>query len=90
MLKFTRLVGIWSSVPMLLFRPFGSEGTSAKFCYVLPSDDILVHGDIRGGEYHEGRIGGLAMEVRISVMLRDLLGVLGFAAVICKWGRKHM
>jgi hypothetical protein len=26
------------------------------------------------------------MEVRISVMLRVLLGILGFTATICKWG----
>jgi hypothetical protein len=30
---------------------------------MLPSDEILVHGEIRGIEYHEGWIGGLAMEV---------------------------
>ena len=63
---------------MLLFRPFGSGGNGAKLCSVLPSDDILVHGEIRGGEYHEGRIGGLAMEVRVCVLLRNFLGVLDF------------
>jgi hypothetical protein len=47
-----------------------------KLSYVLPSDDILVHGEIRGGEYHECWVGGLAMGVRVSVMLRDLIGVL--------------
>jgi hypothetical protein len=29
---------------------------------------------VRDGEYHEGRIGRLAMEVRVSALLRDLLG----------------
>jgi hypothetical protein len=47
----------------------------------------LFHGEVRGGEYHEDRIGVLAMEVQVSVLLRDLLGVLGFAAAVCKWGR---
>jgi hypothetical protein len=42
----------------------------------------LVHGEVRGGEYHEGRIGGLALEVRVSTLLRDLLGVLGFATAV--------
>jgi hypothetical protein len=37
-----------------LFRPFGSEGSGAKICSVLSPGDILVHGEIRGGEYHEG------------------------------------
>ena len=75
---------------MLLFQPFGSGGSGAKLCSLLPSGDILVHGEVRGGEYHDGRIGGLAMEVRVSVLLRDLLGVPGFAAAVCKWGRQHM
>ena len=44
----------------------------------------FLHDEVRGGEYHEGRIGGLAMEVRVSVMLRDLLGVLGLATTTCK------
>jgi hypothetical protein len=74
---------------MLLFRPFGSRGSDAKLCSVLPSDDIMVHDEIRGEEYYEGRIGGLTIEVRVSVLLRDLLGVLGFAAAICKWERHH-
>ena len=60
---------------MLLFRPFGSGGSGAKLCTVLPASDILVHGDVSDGEFHEGRIGGLAMEVRVFVLLRDLLGV---------------
>jgi hypothetical protein len=49
----------------------------------------LVHGEVRGEEYHEGRIRGLAMEVRISSLFRDLLGVLGFEATVCKWGWQH-
>jgi hypothetical protein len=36
----------------------------------------LVYGEVRGGEYHEGWIGGLAMEIRVYALLRDLLGVL--------------
>jgi hypothetical protein len=75
---------------MLLFRTFCSTGSGAKLCSVLPSDDILVHGKIISGEYHEAWIGGLAMEVRVSVMLRDLLGVLVFVAAVCKWRRQHM
>jgi hypothetical protein len=73
---------------MILFQLFSSGG-SGKLCSVLPSGDILVHGEIIGGEYDEGQIGGLAMEVRVSVLLRDLLGILGFTAAICKWGRQH-
>jgi hypothetical protein len=29
------------------------------------------------------------MKVRVSKQLRDFLGVLAFAAVVCKWGRQH-
>jgi hypothetical protein len=58
----------------------------AKLYFVFPSDDILIHGEIRGMKYHEGRTVGLAMEVRVSVMLRDLLGVLDVATAVCKWG----
>jgi hypothetical protein len=50
---------------------------------------LLVHGKVRGGEYHEGLIGGLAMKVRVSALLRDLLSVLGFAATVWKWGWQH-
>jgi hypothetical protein len=39
------------------------------------------HGEVRDEEYHEGQIGGLAMEVQVSTLLRDLIGVLDFAAV---------
>jgi hypothetical protein len=42
----------------------------------------LVHGEVRGGEYHKGWIEGLAIEVRVSALLRDLLGVLVFAAAV--------
>jgi hypothetical protein len=66
---------------------FDRLGSGTKLCYVLSSDDILVHDEIRSGEYHEGWIGGLAMEVRVCVMLRDMLGVFGFATVVCKCGR---
>jgi hypothetical protein len=71
---------------MLLFRPVGSKGSGAEIFSVLPSDDILVHGEIRGGEYHEGWIEGLAIVVPSSAMLRDLLGAPGYAIVVCKWG----
>ena len=60
---------------MLLFRPFGSGGSGAKLCTVLPASDFLIHGDVSDGEFHDGRIAGLAMEVQVSVLLRDLLGV---------------
>jgi hypothetical protein len=45
---------------MLLFRLFGSGGSGAKLCSLLPSRWHLVHGEVRDGEYHENRIGGLA------------------------------
>jgi hypothetical protein len=54
---------------------------------VLPSYKILVHGEVRGGEYHEERIGGLVKEVEVFVLLRELLGVLCFAEAVWKWGR---
>jgi hypothetical protein len=81
--------GIPSRAFMLLFRSFGSGGSGAKLYSFLPPGDIF-HGEVRGGEYHGGRIGGLAMEVRVSALLRDLLGFPGFTAAICKWGRHHM
>jgi hypothetical protein len=71
---------------MLLFRPFGSGGSDTKLCYVLSLDVILVHSEIRGGEYHEGPIRELAMEVQVFVMLTDLLGVLDVATKVCKCG----
>jgi hypothetical protein len=67
---------------MLLFQPFDFGGTNAKLCSMLPSNDILVHGEIRGGEYHDGRIGGLAMKVQVSALLRHLLGIPGFATTV--------
>jgi hypothetical protein len=60
-----------------------------KLCSVSPSDDILVHGEIRGGKYDEGRIGGLAIEVQVSVLLKGLLSVLNFTPTICRWGRQY-
>jgi hypothetical protein len=42
----------------------------------------LVHGELRGREYHEGQIEGLAMEVRVFALLRDLLDVLDFKAAL--------
>jgi hypothetical protein len=68
---------------MFLFRLFGSRGSGTKLCSVLPSDDILVHGEIRGEDYHACWFGGLAMKIGVSVVLWDLFGFLGFAAAIC-------
>jgi hypothetical protein len=34
----------------------------------------------------EAGFGGKIMEVRVSALLRDLLGVPNFAAAVCKWG----
>jgi hypothetical protein len=66
------------------------EGAARSSVLLLPPGDILVHSEVRDGEYHEDQIGGLAMEVRVYALLRDLLGVLGFAAAACKWGQQHM
>jgi hypothetical protein len=63
---------------MLLFQSLGSGGSRAKLRSLLPVGDILVHGEVRDWEYHQVRINGLAMEVRVSALLRDVLGVLGF------------
>jgi hypothetical protein len=63
--------GTRSCMPMLLLWPFGSGGSGTKLGYVLPTSDSLVHGEVG-----EGRNGGLPMEVRVSMLLRDLLGVL--------------
>jgi hypothetical protein len=43
--------GIRSCAPMLLFRPFGSGGSGVKLYSVFQLDEILVHGEVRGGEY---------------------------------------
>jgi hypothetical protein len=59
-LEFAGSGGIRSCAPILLFRPFGSGGSGAKLCSLLPSRWHLVHGELRDGEYHEDRIGGLA------------------------------
>jgi hypothetical protein len=80
---------IQSCTPMLLFQPFGSGGSDAKLYPVLSSCDILVHGEVRGGEYHEDRIGELAMEVQVFTLLRNLLGVPASAAAVRKWGRER-
>jgi hypothetical protein len=37
----------------------------------------------------EARFEDYAMEVRVSMLLRDLLGVSGFAVSVYKWGRQH-
>jgi hypothetical protein len=74
---------------MLLFQPFGSGGSGAKLRSLLPLVDFLVNDEVRGGDFHEGRIGGLAMEVVVFALLRGLLGVPGFAAAVCMWGRQH-
>jgi hypothetical protein len=46
-----------------------------KLGSVLPANDFLIHGEVGDGEFYEDRIGGLTMEVRVSMLLRDLLGV---------------
>jgi hypothetical protein len=58
-------------IPTIWFR---RERREAPF--FVPIIWLVVHGEVRGGEYHEGQIRGLAMEVRVSALLRDLLGVL--------------
>jgi hypothetical protein len=30
------------------------------------------------------------MEVQVSMLLRNLLGIMGFTALVYKWGRQHM
>jgi hypothetical protein len=64
-----------TSYYILLFRPFGYEGSGVKLGSVLPANDFLIHGEVGDGEFYEDRIGGLTMEVRVSMLLRDLLGV---------------
>jgi hypothetical protein len=39
-LEFAGSGGIWTCAAMLLFQPFGSGGSSAKLCSLLPSGDI--------------------------------------------------
>jgi hypothetical protein len=39
-LEFAGSGGIRSCAPMLLFRPFGSRGSGAKLCPLLPSGDF--------------------------------------------------
>ena len=50
------------------------------------------NGVVGGGEYREGPIEGLAMEVRVSALLRNLLGVscLVAAASASEIGRAHV
>jgi hypothetical protein len=56
--------GIRSDAPMPLFRPIGSGGCIAKLCSFFSYGNML-HGKVRCGEYHQDRIGGLAMEVQV-------------------------
>ena len=37
----------------------------------------------------EAEIGGLVMVIGAFVAMRNLLGVSGFVAAVCKWGRQH-
>jgi hypothetical protein len=74
---------------MFLFRPFGSGGSAAKLYSVLTSGDFLVHGEVRRRNIMKAGLVDWLKEVRVSVMLRDLLGVPGSAAVVCMWGRQH-
>jgi hypothetical protein len=39
-LEFAGSGGTRSCAPMLLFRPFGSGGSGAKLCSLLPSGDL--------------------------------------------------
>ena len=88
-LQFAGSGGIRSRAPMFLFRPFGSGGSVAKLYSVLTSGDFLVHGEVRRRNIMKAGLVDWLKEVRVSVMLRDLLGVPGSAAVVCIWARQH-
>jgi hypothetical protein len=66
-MEFAGSGGIPLCALILLFRPFGSEGSGVKLYSFLPLG-ILVHDEVRDEEYYEGRIGGLVMEVRVSML----------------------
>ena len=74
---------------MFLFRPFGSGGSGVKLYSVFTSGDFLVHGEVRRRNIMKAGLVVWLKEVRVSVMLRDLLGVPGSASVVCRWGRHH-
>jgi hypothetical protein len=66
------------------YSEFDFEG-AANLRSMLSLGDILVHSEVRDGEYHEGQIGGLTIEVRVSASWFGL--VMDFAEAIYKWGR---
>jgi hypothetical protein len=74
---------------MLLLRLFGSRGSGVKLRSLLPSGEIWFMVKSEAENIHEDRIGGLAMEVHVFALLRDLPGVLHFATAVCKWGQQH-
>jgi hypothetical protein len=74
---------------MLLIQLFGSGGSGVKLRSLLLSGDIWFMVKSEAENIHEDRIGGLAMEVHVFALLRDLPSVLRFAAVVCKWGWQH-
>ena len=49
----------------------------------------MVHGEVRRRNIMKAGLVDWLKEVRVYVMLRDLLGVPGSAAVVCMWGRQH-
>jgi hypothetical protein len=55
----------------------------------LTSGDFLVYGEVRRRNIMKAGLVGWLKEVRVSVVLRDLLGVSGSAAVVCIWRRQH-
>jgi hypothetical protein len=72
---------------MFLFRSFGSGGSGVKLYSLLPSSDFLIHGEDKQAEnIMKVGFGGIPMEFRVSTLLRDLLGVLGVAAIVWKRG----
>jgi hypothetical protein len=70
----------YASIPLFSAVWFWRERHEASFFVAIRWH--LVYGEVSGGEYHEGQIGGFEMEVQISALLRVLLDVLGFAAAV--------
>ncbi len=50
----------------------------------------MVHGEVRRRNITKAGLVDWLKEVRVFMMLRDLLGVSASAAVICMWRRQHM
>jgi hypothetical protein len=73
-----------------LFRQFGSGGSNAKLCYLLPPWDItcsVVKSEV--GNVVEAKIGGLILAAQVFKARWNLLRVSGFVAAVGKWGRQH-